>query len=92
MKVLFIHLSDFHIKEEDAVLSRVKARKICQSLGSFDDVSKAIILFTGDISYSGKEAEYTNAAKSLNCLKEAIELTGTPVSFFLFPGIMMCRT
>lgn len=86
MKVLFIHLSDFHIKEEDAVLSRVKARKICQSLGSFDDVSKAIILFTGDISYSGKEAEYTNAAKSLNRLREAIELTGTPVSFFFVPG------
>lgn len=57
MKVAIIHLSDFHIVENER-FSKVKIDEFMESLNILGDVDEYIIAFSGDLAYSGKINEY----------------------------------
>lgn len=60
MKILILHLSDLHIKDnthtKDEVINPIVS--VLQELPSFD---KAILVISGDVAYSGKKEEYAHA-------------------------------
>lgn len=65
MKILFLHLSDLHIKNSSSY-SDFHIKKMIDSLrvaGSFD---KMIIIFSGDIAFSGDRAQYNVANGIIN--------------------------
>jgi hypothetical protein len=92
MKVLFLHLSDCHFRENSGrLLSRVS--RITAALGSVDAIADGcVVTATGDIAFSGKKTEYEIADRFFGGLKS--ELTaryGEPnVKFVLVPGNHDC--
>lgn len=57
MKILFLHLSDLHIKSENAV-SQIHINKMLASLRQCGKFDKMLIIFSGDIAFSGAHNEY----------------------------------
>ncbi len=87
MKILFLHLSDLHIKSQEAA-SRVHINKMLDALrqcGSFD---KMILIFSGDIAFSGDDKQYQTGntivssifrmIKQKNIYKGRIEIVCVP--------------
>lgn len=60
MKVLLIHLSDAHLKDNTYIDEKIINAQVqaINSLGKFD---KCCIVFSGDLAYSGQENEYKKA-------------------------------
>src|SRR5580700_1698761 len=92
MKALFLHLSDFHFRyETDVLLSRVS--RISAALGSVDTIADVcIVAATGDIAFSGTQAEYEIAGRFFETLKA--DLTKRygegKVAFLFVPGNHDC--
>lgn len=63
MKILFLHLSDLHIKSRDA-LSTINIDKILDALRVYSTFDKLFLIFSGDIAFSGEKEQYA-AASSL---------------------------
>lgn len=88
MKILFIHLSDAHLKDktyidESIINAQVQA---INSIGKFD---KCCIVFSGDLAYSGQENEYKKGKMLLGKLWR--KLTDKfnliyPINTFIVPG------
>ena len=57
MKIAIIHLSDFHIRENDSFSSQ-KINGLLSALNAIGEVDDYIIVFSGDLSFSGKPNEY----------------------------------
>lgn len=65
MKIFILHLTDIHFKEFDLWLND-KVEFIRNALKSyFSGYNKAYIVLTGDLAFSGKEAEYSKAKQFL---------------------------
>lgn len=62
MRVLFLHLSDAHLKE-DTILSTINANAIVRSLSQMGKFDECVLVFSGDIVQGGKENEYKVAGK-----------------------------
>lgn len=60
MKTAIIHISDFHIKENDHFIVD-KIDKIANALNVLGKIDKYIVIFSGDLAYSGKINEYKKA-------------------------------
>jgi hypothetical protein len=92
MKVLILHLSDFHFRENGGrLLSRTS--QISAALGSVDAIADVcVVAATGDIAFSGKKAEYDIADKFFGILRtELVDRYGeTNVKFVLVPGNHDC--
>lgn len=60
MKILLIHLSDAHLKDNTYIDEKIINAQVqaINSLGKFD---KCCIVFSGDLAYSGQENEYKKA-------------------------------
>lgn len=67
MKILFLHLSDLHIKTEEA-LSKTHIDKILDTLRMYGAFDRMILILSGDIAFSGNENQY----KVANSLVERI--------------------
>lgn len=63
MKILFLHLSDLHIKSQKAV-SRNHIDKILDTIRTFTPFDKLFLIFSGDIAFSGAVEQY-NAGSSI---------------------------
>ncbi len=61
MKLLFVHLSDAHITEPGTVLEERADRIVAAVRNLETDIDAAFVLLTGDIAYSGRDAEYVHA-------------------------------
>lgn len=61
MKILFLHLSDLHIKTEYAA-SKTHIDKILDSLRMFYPFDKIILILSGDIAFSGTSKQYKVAS------------------------------
>lgn len=60
MKIAIIHLSDFHIREKEQ-FSPQKISGMLSSLNVIGEVDDYIIVFSGDLSFSGKPNEYKSS-------------------------------
>lgn len=87
MRIAILHLSDFHIKETDLFLDS-KINAIVSSLNVLNDIDDYIIVFSGDLAFSGKKEQYLKARQILNKIITGIkELNnGKFVNLFMVPG------
>lgn len=72
MKILFLHLSDAHFKQ-DTRLNDINIGAIVRSLppkGAFDE---CVLVFSGDIAHSGNENEYKVAGRMIGILLKEIK-------------------
>lgn len=91
MKISMLHLSDIHIHgDEDAVLK--ESANIASTCFTDAHSSDAFfILITGDITFSGGEAEYNAIKPFLENIKNLIKTEGCPlVEILLVPGNHDC--
>src|SRR5258708_28637193 len=72
MRVLFLQLSDIHVKTDtDAVLSRADA--IVSSVRNLDyQVEGCVVCFTGDVAFSGDEAQYVAFTKFADAIASGL--------------------
>ena len=84
MKLKILHLSDLHIKNvstpQDLVLNSLQHK--IEEISKFESI-KALIV-TGDIAFSGKEAEYDRAKQMLNQIILICKID--PRNIFFIPG------
>lgn len=91
MKAIYVHVSDIHFGQEKdggLIASNDDAKRCLiedarTEVGKFG-VEAAGVIVTGDIAYSGKESEYSNAGKWLAELTDAIGCKRTDVQ--MVPG------
>lgn len=91
-KILFLHLSDIHIKnEEDEILSRTLAIA-STTFQRLPEIHTIIIIVSGDIAWSGIRSEYILAEKFIASLIDLISLENTKikVEVFVCPGNHDC--
>lgn len=73
MKVAIIHLSDFHIKDRDR-FERAKLNGIISSLNALGSADEYLVVFSGDLAYSGRVNEYKQSrylfANLINGIKQ----------------------
>ena len=63
MNLIFLHLSDLHLKNESDI-SDFHLQKIIDSLNTYKvDIDKVIIIVSGDITYSGEKTQFDCAWK-----------------------------
>ncbi len=67
MRIGIFHFSDFHIKEQDTIISD-KIEAFNRTLNQVKNIDKAIIVFSGDLGYSGKINEYKKSRGVLSAL------------------------
>lgn len=92
MKLLFLHLSDIHIKSNsDFVLKR--ADQIADAVANLDTgIEGCVVVITGDITYSGQATEYALAEQFLTELRASLTKTVgvADVPVVLVPGNHDC--
>lgn len=89
MKILILHLSDLHIKNktyaDDSVIN-----PIVSSLAEMPSFDNVIIVFSGDIAFSGKKDEYTYAkyfmGKMIKRIKERYLDASQIIKTIIVPG------
>ena len=60
MKILFLHLSDFHIRDKQGV-NVFQLHKIADATNSFTHIDHIAIILSGDIAFSGLRHQYESA-------------------------------
>lgn len=86
MRIAFIHLCDFHIKVETSFVER-KIAKFLDSINVVNNVDKYVIIFTGDLTYSGKKDEFVKGKKLLDSFFRGIKLKKEGyVELYIVPG------
>lgn len=87
MKIAIIHLSDFHIKENDNFVFQ-KVDKLISALNVCGKVDDNIIVFSGDFAYSRHINEYRNARKLMGKIVAEIKMKNCNnfVNLFMVPG------
>lgn len=64
MKILFLHLSDAHLRESTE-LPQINSYAIVRSLAQMGKFDECVLIFSGDIVQSGEENEYKVAGRFL---------------------------
>ena len=72
MKVLFLHLSDLHLKSFNSV-NKMHISKILDSLRSFGSFDEMILILSGDIAFSGDKEQYYAASKVISFIISEIK-------------------
>lgn len=72
MKILFLQLSDLHIKTPDSV-STLHIGKILDALREFGSFDKMILILSGDIAFSGSKIEYSYASSIITTIFREIK-------------------
>jgi GTPase SAR1 family protein len=92
MKLLILHLSDIHIREEaNACLDRLD--KVAPAIANeVSDVATAVIVVSGDIAFSGSKEEYAIALPKLQAVKAELarRLRDVPIHCLAVPGNHDC--
>lgn len=71
MKILFLHLSDAHIKA-NTNLREINTTQIVSSLSQMGDFDECVLVFSGDIAHAGDKGAYENAGKMLCYIAKGI--------------------
>lgn len=88
MKLLFLHLSDMHLKE-DTILKKIDATAIANAVNQIGNFDECMLIFSGDITQAGKKNEYVNAGKLIGRIAKDISLkylNGKKIETMLVPG------
>ena len=87
MNIAFIHLSDFHINNNDRI-NYSTIDSIVNSLKRLKKIDKYILIISGDIAYSGKINEYRNARQAISLIIRKIktELLNDYIKVVMVPG------
>lgn len=67
MKILFLHLSDAHFKE-NTNFNEINIKAMVDSLTQVGDFDECVLVFSGDIVHSGNENQYKRAGAFLGRL------------------------
>lgn len=67
MKLLFLHLSDAHFKNDTYYSEKIINAQV-QALNSIGEFDKCFIMFSGDLTFSGQVNEYKKASNYLRAL------------------------
>lgn len=71
MKILFLHLSDAHLRQ-DTNLSEINTTALVNSLSQMGEFDECVFVFSGDIVNSGNENEYRVAGKMFGRILKGI--------------------
>ena len=84
-KILIIHLSDVHIENSSCVpINKIKElAKLVSNLGKF---SKVFLVFTGDLTYSGKDSEFAIFERLIETFLEQFKKWGFELEWLIIPG------
>lgn len=87
MKIAIVHLSDFHIKENDKFAFQ-KVEKLISALNVCGKVDEYIVVFSGDFAYSGKINEYKKARELMSKIIRELKTKNNNnfVKIFMVPG------
>lgn len=88
MKILFLHLSDAHFEEGTYVNERIINSQV-KAINSLDKFDECVIIFTGDITYSGQVNEYEQAGNYIDLLQRKITekfRLKTKINIIVIPG------
>ena len=72
MKILFLHLSDAHFKE-DTRFKDINIDAIVNGLRQVDKFDECILVFSGDVAHSGEKNQYKKASMFLGTLIKQIK-------------------
>jgi predicted MPP superfamily phosphohydrolase len=92
MKLGILHLSDLHLRHAGNAVSD-KAGDIVAAFQSADPlVQDCIVIITGDLAFSGKASEYSQAVEFLDDLKKQLDGADRPrcVGICIVPGNHDC--
>lgn len=88
MKVLFLHLSDAHFKDDTFYSEKIINAQV-QALNSIGEFNRCFIMFSGDLAFSGQINEYRKAGSYIGRLvtriREKFSKTNS-VYAFVVPG------
>jgi HEAT repeat protein/predicted MPP superfamily phosphohydrolase len=87
--IRILHLSDFHLREERRWDADLVLRRLTGAIGSLVAAGLApdVVAFTGDIAFSGLEAQYNEAHRWINEKLRPVLGAGFPPEHLLFvPG------
>lgn len=87
MKIAIIHLSDFHVREGDQFVSQ-KTKGVLSALNVLGKVDDYIVVFSGDLSYSGKINEFKQSRYLMGKIISGIKQKNDNkfVNLFMVPG------
>ena len=63
MKVLFLHLSDAHFKNNTYYAEKIINAQV-QALNSIGGFNACFLMFSGDLAFSGKKNEYKKSIET----------------------------
>ncbi|MEO7933106.1 MAG: metallophosphoesterase [Chthoniobacterales bacterium] len=93
MKILILHISDIHLREEHQNPSIPKFGFIAPALQNEEhDLTHVVVAISGDVAYAGKKSEYELAKKCLDSLTAGLQerLKVEKVRYVLIPGNHDC--
>lgn len=88
MKILFLHLSDAHFKE-NTNFNEINIKAMVDSLTQVGDFDECVLVFSGDIVHSGNENQYKRAGAFLGRLLKNLTdryLPGKHIATMISPG------
>lgn len=88
MKILFLHLSDAHFRD-NTKYSDININAMVNSLAQLDDFDECILVFSGDIAHSGEKNQYKAAGGFISKLIKGIKekyLSGKIIQTLIVPG------
>lgn len=88
MRILFLHLSDLHIKQNEYIEIK-KIEKLVDSLNIVQDFDECVVICSGDLAYSGEENEYKKVKILFGSLFSTIRTRlkfNKFIRFLLVPG------
>src|SRR6266702_3888316 len=90
MNLLILHLSDIHLKKEtNAIIPKLDGlRGVIEAHAA--NVDACLIAISGDVAYSGKDAEYAIATKLFDDLRSACAQCGLTSYLCCIPGNHDC--
>ncbi len=75
MKILFLHLSDLHVKDRSAI-NTTHIKKMCQALNVLGETDEVVFIISGDCAFSGEKKQYNIVWKLVgNIIREFKETT-----------------
>lgn len=87
MKIALIHISDFHVRENESFISG-KIQKFVDSLNALGSVDDYVVLFSGDLAHSGQINEYKRSRYIMGKIIDGIKQknNGKFVNVLIVPG------
>lgn len=88
MKILFLHLSDAHLRD-NTDLRLININAIVNSLAQIGDFDECALVFSGDIANSGDKNAYANAGRFIGYIAKDISrkyINGKFVQTLIVPG------